>query len=124
MAIRDVGNPAFGSTTAYPAANPSSGTLLAEVKNLQDVQYEVRYLVGADTLGIWRLQQCLSSGLGSTAVVDETVVFTGAGLSAEYVLNYDRLQSTSYSTNARFRIMLSTAFTGNYAAKVTAEPLT
>lgn len=124
MASRDTGNPPRLSTDASLQSNPSSGTVLAEIANLEDSQYEVRYIMGASTNCIWRLQQCLSSGLGSTAVVEETAVFTPANQSGEYILNYPRLRGGIYSTDARFRIVASTAITAQIGVKITAEALT
>ena len=123
MAQRDIGNPPSVSTATSLGTNPSSGTLLAEVTNIYDKQYEVRYIIGASTNGIWRLQHCLSSGFGSTAIVDETVVFTPANQSGEYILNYDRMGSGIWSTDARFRIVSSTGITAQFAVKITAEAL-
>lgn len=57
MAIRDVGNIPVPSTGVFPGASFSSGALLAEAFPVVDSQHEVRYIVGASTNVIWRLQQ-------------------------------------------------------------------
>ena len=80
--------------------------------------YQVSWLVGASTAAIWQLEQCLSTGLGSTAVRDVTFVQTPAGQSGQYVLSY-KLQKGD-----RLRARLQAAITGAASCKISAEPMT
>lgn len=118
MAFREWGNPPVFSTTAASVTDPSTASLVAELQGLEGDTYEVRYVVGASTSAIWRLEHALSSGLGSTGIRQQTLVFTGSNQSAEYVLTY-KAQSGD-----RFRVVPMSSFTGTAAATIQAEVLT
>lgn len=117
MAARAAGNQPIYSTTAASGADPSTGTLCAQRENLQNAVYEVRYVVGGSTGAIWRLEHALSTGLGSTAIRHQTVVFTGSNQSAEYVLTY------AAESGDRFRVVPLSSFTGTFACDIQAEIL-
>ena len=134
MGFRDFGNPPLASTTARSASDPSTSALVAQLiipvtgsTNVPSL-YEVRYVCGASTGAIWRLECCLSSGLGSTALrladndstsaAQAAVVFTASNQSAEFVL----LQK-AYPGD-RFRVVAFSSFTGTAGAHIEAEALT
>lgn len=117
MGFRDWGNPPILSTQVA-SADPSTATLLAEITGLQDRLYEVRWCVGASTGALFRLEHALSSGLGSTGIRDQIMVFTASNQSAEYMFNYKA------ETGDRFRVLVNSSFTGAVSAKIAAEVLT
>src|SRR5687767_10031613 len=108
---RDWGNPPIQSTQAA-TSDPSTSALLAEVQSLKDAYYEVRFAVGASTGALWRLEHALSSGLGSTGIRDQTMVFTGSNQTSEFVFGYKA------ETGDRFRVLVNSSFTGSVAAKI------
>lgn len=134
MAIRNYGNVPLVSTTAASAADPTTSALVAQLElpslggsTLVPTLYEVRYLVGASTGAIWRLECCLSTGLGSTAIrladndstnaFQRAVVFTASNQSAEFVLTQQARPGD------RFRVVPFSSFTGTGAAHIEAEAL-
>lgn len=134
MSGRNFGNVPLASTTAGSVADPSTATLVAELiipspgsTTIAD-HYEVRYVVGASTGAIWRLECALSSGLGSTALrptqndstsaLQRAVVFTGSNQTSEFVLT-----QKAYPGD-RFRVVPLSSFTGTAAAHIQAEALT
>lgn len=131
MAGRNWGNPPFLSTTAGTANDPSTATLCAQLilpavgdTSVQDY-YEVRFGLGASTGVLWRLDTALSSGLGSTALRNNSWgtpqrvnVFTGSNLSGEFVI------TLRAAPGDRFRAYLESSITGTAAAWIQAEALT
>lgn len=121
---RDWGSVPVNSTGGLET-NPSTATLVAEIDSTQlgavlagGSVYQVIWVVGASTTATWQLEQCSSTGLGSTAVRDLTYVQTPAGQSGQYVLSY-KLQKGD-----RLRARLQTGITGVATAKIAAEPMT
>ena len=117
MAWRDWANPPIQSTQVA-SADPTTATLVAEVPGLQDRLYEVRWCVGASTGALFRLEHALSTGLGSTGIRDQVMVFTGSNQSAEYVFSYKA------ESGDRFRVLVNSSFTGTVSAKISAEVMT
>ena len=122
MGIRDIGNPPLNSTglgSTAQGVDPSSGVVVAEIASslIGDRLYEVRWAAGASTLGIWKLQHTLSTGLGSTAIRNEKIVYSGSGQTAEWVFAYKA------EAGDIFRVVTSTAFTGTYGVHIQAEVL-
>ena len=117
MAWRDWANPPIQSTQVA-SSDPSTATLVAEVTGLIDRVYEVRWCVGASTGALFRLEHALSSGLGSTGIRDQTMVFTASNQSAEYVFAYKG------EVGDRFRVLVNSSFTGSVAGKISAEVMT
>ena len=120
------GNPPLQSTQAQ-ATNPTTSVLLAEVQGLGGESngngqlYEARVIIGCSTTTqeFW-LEQCLSSGLGSTALSTNAhalgrLVLYGTVQSAQYMV---RFRGTS---GDRLRIRLGAALTGTAAAKLQVE---
>lgn len=126
MSWRDWGNQAIKSTELSVVGNPSSSALLAEIDSTQfgstswpaSKEYLVSWVVGASSLASFRLEHCLSTGLGSTAIRDRTVIFSPVGQSGQYVMNY------TIEPGDRLRVRVDSTFTGNAFAKITAEPMT
>lgn len=114
---RDWGNPPLQSTQAA-SSDPSTSTLIAEIQGLKDAYYEVRWAVGASTGALFRLEHALSSGLGSTGIRDQTMVFTGSNQTSEFIFGYKA------ETDDRFRVLVNSSFTGSVAGKISAEILT
>jgi hypothetical protein len=119
------GNPPQTSTQAE-VTNPSTSDLLAEVQGLggeangAGALYEARVIVGASTLATFWVEQCLSSGLGSTALQTG-----GANLGRRVV--YGTIQSAQYmvrfraASGDRLRVRLAAALTGVAAATIQVE---
>lgn len=122
MSVRNWGNPPLYSTTAATTTDPTTSALVAELilstAPRVDDNYEVRYCIGASTGAVWRLQHAVSSGLGSSAITTETVVFTGSNQSAEYVFTHRA------SPGDRFRIIALSSMTATAAGKIQAESIT
>ena|SRR5688572_12898792 len=125
MSVRQFGNLPIFSTTAASVTDPSTATLVAELilssafaSVLVPDVYEVRWIPGASTGAIWRLEHATSSGLGSSAIATQTIVFTGSNQSAEYVTTHRA------SPGDRFRIVALSSFTGTAAGKIQAESIT
>lgn len=122
MSFFTPGSKAIASTAA-PAANPSTTTLVAEVDStqLQDVHQQnvqVSWLVGCSTATTYRLEHCLSTGLGSTAVRDVSYVLVPKDQTGQYMTKH-------YVTEGdRFRVRVDAALaSANAAAKIIVEPL-
>jgi hypothetical protein len=120
------GNPPRTSTQAE-ATNPTTSVLLAEIQDLggptngNGVLYDARVLVGASTLATVWLEQCLSSGLGSTALRSTTaelgrrVLYVQVNQTAQYLV---RFRATS---GDRLRVRLGGGITGTAAATLQVE---
>lgn len=127
MSVRNFGNIPIFSTTAATTSDPTTSALVAELilstqhaigrTDVPDT-YEVRYTIGASTGGAWRLEHAISSGLGSTAITQQIVVFTGSNQSAEYVYTHRALPGD------RFRIIPLSSLTATAAGKIQAEAIT
>lgn len=125
MAYFDWGNTPIVSTGTGLASNPDTATLVAQVDSTQlgaitpgGQNFRVTWIVGASTLATWHLEQCLSTGLGSTAVRDDTPVLTPTNQSGQYVV------TLKLEPGDRLRARLDAAITGTATAKISAEPLT
>jgi hypothetical protein len=120
MSHRDWGNPPIQSTQAA-SSDPSTSTLIAELNSSNGLiggLYEVRWAVGASTGALFRLEHALSTGLGSTAIRDQAMVFTGSNQTSEFVFNY------KLEAGDRLRVLTNSSFTGSVAAKISAEQFT
>lgn len=133
MGARNWGNPPLLSTTTPTASNPSTATLCAELilPTVGDTSvgdyYETRFLLGASTTALWRLDVATSSVL-STAALRLTQgpnsapqrfnVYTGTNQSAEYVF------TVFAKPGDRLRATLESTFTATVAASIQAESLT
>lgn len=131
MGVRNYGNVPLFSTTAATTADPSTASVVAQItipnpgSSNRAALYEVRYLVGASTGAAWRLECCLSTGLGSTAIrladndssnaFQRAVVFTGSNQTSEFVLTHK-----AYPGDL-FRVVPLSSFTGTAAASIEAE---
>ncbi len=121
---RDWGNRSINSTSGV-AGNPSTSTLLAELDSTRlgtvdfrtGKNFQVSWIVGASTIATYRLEHCLSTGLGSTAIRDVTLVQVPANQSGQYMLSY------KLEPNDRLRVRANAGFTGNGVAKIAAEPM-
>jgi len=134
MSARNYGNVPLFSTTAATQTDPSTATVVAELvlpnpgSSAYASQWEVRYSVGASTGAIWRLECCLSTGLGSTAIrltdndssnaFQRAIVFTGSNQSSEFVFTHKAYPGD------RFRVVPLSSFTGTAAAAIQAEAIT
>lgn len=137
MSGRDFGNVPLVSTTAATTADPSTAALVAQLiipapfgpaSTSVAGHYEVRYVVGASTGAIWRLEVAKDSGLGSTSLrvtendstnaLERAIVFTGSNQTSEFVLT-----QKAYPGD-RFRVIPLSSFTGTAAAHIQAEALT
>lgn len=134
MGARNYGNVPLFSTTAATQADPSTATLVAQLiipapgsTSAPADLYEVRYVVGASTGAVWRLECALSAGLGSTAIrltdndstnaFQRAIVFTGSNQTSEFVLTHKAYPGD------RFRVIALSSFTGTAAASIEAEAL-
>lgn len=126
MSFYAIGNLPITSTQAL-AANPTTGTLLAEIEGLQEQVYEARIIAGGSTLAELWIEQCLSTGLGSTALrtsavaghLGRRVVFTPTQQSAQFIVRFRA--ETSDRIRARVGAGISA---GSYAVMIQLEPMT
>ena len=125
MAWRDWGNPPINSTGAGFVSNPSTSDLVAEIDSTQlatilsgGQSFMVTWVLGGSTTLTWRLEQVLSTGLGSTAVRDLTLLTTPTGQSGQYTWTY------KLEKGDRLRALLNSSVTATAYAKIIAEPLT
>lgn len=126
MGFRDWGSTPLNSTGGDAGdgleTNPSTATIIARVTPAQlqgqGVLHQVTFLIGASTNVIWQLEQCLSTGLGSTAVRDNTYVQTPANQTGQYILTY-KVEKDDF-----FRCRLQAGITGVATAKISVEPIT
>jgi hypothetical protein len=119
------GNPPITSTQGE-ATNPTTSALLAEVTGLGGetkgggTLYEARVLLGASTLATFWVEQCQSTGLGSTALRE------GGAYLGRRIL-YGTIQSAQYMVRFRaepgdrLRVRLQAAVTGTAAATLQLE---
>lgn len=129
MSFFDWGNNSISSTTAQPLNNPTTGTLIAEIDSSQlgtavfnggfQQNARVSWIVGvASTVGVWQLEHVLSTGLGSTAIIDQVMIGSATAQSAEFITTH-RL-----ATNSRLRARLFSSVSGNAFGFIQAELLT
>jgi len=120
MAFYGYGNPPRTSTQAA-ATNPSTAVILAEVLalggelNRGPVLHEARIIIGCSTASQYWVEQCLSSGLGSTALstsagaLGRVHLFATVNQSAQYVLQFVGVSGD------RLRVRPAVAVTGDAA---------
>lgn len=126
MAWRDWGNRPVNSTTAQPATNPSTATLIAEVDSTQLGTQNfavgqsrlalVTWILGSDTNAVWQCEIATSTALASPQ--DAIFLRTAGGQSAQFITTHVLEQ------NARVRARLNSTFTGSAHAYIAVEPLT
>jgi hypothetical protein len=109
------------TSTQTEQTNPSTATILAELSSLGTKNYEARILIGGSTTATYLLEQCLSSGLGSTALREGNQflgqrTFYGVTQTAQYVLRFQGVAGD------RIRVRCS-GFTGVGSATIQIEPL-
>jgi hypothetical protein len=126
MAYFDWGNVPLKSTTVS-VSDPSTATLIAEIDstafatvttNRAGTAYRVNWRVGASTGAIFLLERCTSTGLGSSAIAESCMIFTGANQTAQYVDTY------KIDPGQRMRVRVASSMTATVAAQISAEPLT
>ena len=121
MAILAPHNPQIWSTQTT-ATNPSTTTIIAEVES--SVMLSSRggnvncyaYL-GASTAASWWIEQCLSTGLGSTAIRKQVIVATATGQTSQFLFKF------TLEDNDRIRVRLGSTFTGTADASLAVERL-
>jgi hypothetical protein len=115
------------SSTDTTATNPTTTTIICYVTSTGastagglGMEYESDVLVNA-YLGtstqatVWWVDHALSSGLGSTAIKDQTRLVTASGQTSQFQLRY-RLAKGDL-----IRVRVSAAFTGTADAKLKVE---
>ena len=124
MAYFEPGNVPIVSTGAGFTSDPSTATLLAEIDSTQLASilptgqpFQVTAVIGASTNAQWRIEQCLSTGTGSTAVRDLVTILTPTAMSGQYTWKW-QLQPGD-----RIRARVNSSFTATASAKLFAEPL-
>lgn len=125
MAWRDWGNIPINSTAA-PASNPSTSTLIAEVDSTQlgSVYFAtgqhraalVTWVLGADTNAHWQCEVATSTALA--APQDVMFARTPANASGQFVTTH------SIPKNGRVRARLNSTFTGGASAYIAVEYMT
>lgn len=121
------GNPPITSTQGE-ATNPTTSALLAEVTGLggeskgAGTLYEARVIVGCSTLATFWLEQCVSSGLGSSALQE------GGAFLGRRIL-YGTIQSAQYmvrfraASGDRLRLRAAATIAGTVAATIQVEAM-
>jgi hypothetical protein len=112
------------TSTQGTQSNPTTATLIAQVSGLASQNYEARILCGCSTLAVFHLEQCLSTGLGSTALregggyLGRRVLRATVGQTGQYVLRF----KGESGDLVRLRVGGST-FTADADATIQLEPL-
>ena len=124
MAYFESGNVPVVSTGAGIVSDPSTATLIAQIDSTQlagilpaGQPFQITAIVGADTNAVWRVEQCLSTGLGSTAIRDFVPIMTPTQMSGQYTWKW------KLEVGDRVRLRVNSTFTGNTVSKLLAEPL-
>jgi hypothetical protein len=114
MAVFDWGTPPIHSTWVE-VATPSSGAVISEIDSTllgtsvfrtgQSKAAQVTWIVGGSSNGSYLLEQCLSTGLGSTAVRKVVGVYSPNFQSGQYMTRHvlekdDRLRIRAASSVA------------------------
>ena len=138
MSFFDWGDQPITSYTAFSSgavsavvANPASTTLLAEIDSTQlhaglfggastDLHrtFQVTWEVGGSSNVTWRCESAPSTALGSTSVRQRKLVMTSPNQSAQFTTFW------TLKRGDRLRVLVDSTVTGNYAASITAVPLT
>ncbi len=124
---RDFGSQPIKSTRGLVAGSTiSTNVPIAEVDSTQlgstswvkQRTFLVSWVIGsATTISRWRLEQTLSTGVGSTAIRDQTNVFASSNQSAEFMMTY------TLEPGDRLRARLASTVAGDASAKISAEPI-
>ena len=124
MAYFESGNVPIRSTGAGIGSDPSTGTILAEIDSTQlgsilpsGQAFQITAIVGASTNAQWRIEQCLSTGLGSTAIRDVVTILTPTAMCGQYMWKW------SLEPGDRIRARVNSSFTAATSVKLFAEPL-
>ena len=127
--------------TSYPAfssgaesaviSNPASTTLLAEIDSTQlhaglyggtstglHRTFQITWEVGGSSNVSWRCESAPSTDLTSTGTRQRKLVFTSPNQSAQFTTFW------TLQRGDRLRVLVASTVTGNYAASITAVPLT
>ncbi len=131
MSFFATGNRAIESTTIGVQVTLSTASLLAEV----DVNgtnaslypggqaWGVSWIVGAPTTGAtFLLDHALSTGVASTAIVNQTVVSLSSGQTGQYFTKHNLETSQAGLQGHRFRVRVASSVVSAHA-KIIAEPL-
>ena len=115
MAFFVPGTPPINSTYAR-ATDPSTSDLLAELdsSNFGSTRggiYAVHIWAGCSTVGDFVVEQCLSTGLGSTAIRDRHLIRVSPNLTPQYTRVY------KLEPGDRIRVRPETAITGTQTAE-------
>lgn len=123
MAFNVPGTPPVNST-AGRETDPSTSVLMAELDstNLKSNRggiYEVQIWLGCSTVGDFVFEHCTSTGLGSSAIVDQTFYRVSPNLTPQYRRKVD------LGPGDRMRVRMATELTGSQTAeaKLQAEEL-
>lgn len=124
MAYFESGNVPIMSTGAGYGSDPSTATLLAEIDSTQlgtilsgGQAFQVTAILGASTNAQWLVEQCLSTGMGSTAVRASVTLITPTNMSGQYTWKW------KLEPGDRLRARVNSSFTATTSAKLLAEPL-
>ena len=131
MSWFDWGDKPITSGLSTAVSNPSTSTLIDEVDstllhaglyggastNLQRT-CQVTWILGASTNAVWRCEQCLSTGLASTAIRDTVFIQTPTAQSGQYVWHMN------LTAGDRLRARVNSTFTGVATAAIIVVPLT
>lgn len=123
------------NSTAGTATNPTTSVIAALVHStgpstragllssgLNGMQQAAAYFyLGGSTTIEWWIEHCLSTGLGSTAlrngIQGRTVVYTGTGLTSQFVQKFDLVRGDF------IRVRVGAGVTAAASAKIQAEPI-
>lgn len=117
------GNPPINST-GTPVTDASTSEILAELESsnfgsTRGGTYNVNLWVGCSTVGYFWWEQVSSTGIGSSAIVERTLLRVSANLTPQYVKKF------KLGPNHRIRVRMETAISGGTIAeaKLQAEEL-
>lgn len=117
------GNRCFTSTNMGVSSDPSTAAILSELTSANfestfaNRDYVVHAFLGGSTAGVWIVEQATSSNVDSTSRMNQTVVYTAAGQTSEFVKRF------RVSGVERIRVRHFSSNTGSYHATLQAEEL-
>ena len=128
MSFFDWGTPPINSTGGQQN-NASTATMLAELDSSNGLSsrggvYNVNIWIGCDTLVTMVLENCLSTGLASTAVIESHLLRVVGGQTSQFVrkMVLEGVNSSS-PQGGRFRVRPQATISGLAEVKLQAEEI-
>lgn len=110
------GAPPVNSTSGQ-LTDPSTSVICAELDSSNFLStrggiYSVQMWCGCSTVAEFWLEHCVSTGLGSSAIAERTIVRVSANQTPQYIKKF------KLANNDRIRVRVGVAITGTQTAEV------